>query len=311
MGTSPKDRGTRYRKTAQRIISSLLPDHLRLPGTARPLHLKSLADELGVKRLLKRPLTGIQDQHPGVDAMLVPLPKGYSVVINENAPHARQRYSLAHELGHIMLLATDFPTMGPTRATRYRSSNSAAQDSKAEERLCDAIAAELLMPETVFTREVEESGRSLGHLPRLANVFDTSLTATAIRYWELLPEPCHLIRWRLQAQGVITPAWQMRNGVSGLSLHPVMPSSRARRNEFRAIRESWETLSNSRSQEDLLVVYPFAGRRYLRTMTFETESIVFGSRANRAAMSAVYLSRSLVPKLGAGSTNSRASSRPT
>ena len=292
MGTSSRDSGTRDRKAAQRIISSLIPDDSRLPRTARPLHLKPLADELGVKRLLTRPLTGVQDQHPGVDAMLVPLPQGYSVVINENAPHPRQRYSLAHELGHIMLLETDSSALRPTRATRYRSSNSATQAKKTEERLCDAIAAELLMPEEIFTREVEKSGRSLEHLPRLANAFDTSLTATAIRYWELLPEPCHLIRWRSQAQGVIAPAWQMRNGVPGPYLHSILPSSRTRRNEFRAVRESWRTLRRSMSRESLLVDYIVAGRHYARATTFEAESIGFGSRANRVALSAVYLSRS-------------------
>ena len=292
MGTSSRDSSTRDRKTAQRIISSLIPDHSRLPGTAKSLNLRPLANELGVKHLLTRPLTGVQDQHPGVDAMLVPLPDGYSVVINENAPHSRQRFSLAHELGHILLLETDSSAIKLTKATRYRSSNSATQARKAEERLCDAIAAELLMPEKVFTKEVGESGRSLEHLPRLANVFDTSLTATAIRYWELLPEPCHLIRWRLQAQGVIAPAWQMRNGVPGPSLHPVLPSSRARRNEFRAVRESWKTLRTSISHECLLVDYVVAGRHYARATTFEAESIGFGSRANRVALSAVYLSRS-------------------
>ena len=279
--------------TVRRIISRFVPEQLRLSRTAKLGHLQSLAAQLGVKRLMTRPLSGIQDQHPGVDAMLVPLPNGYSVVINENAPHTRQRYSLAHELGHIMLLTAESSTLSPTAPTRFRSSASATKNMKAEERLCDAIAAELLMPETMFSSAIEDSRRSLKQLPRLAGQFGTSLTATAIRYWELLPEPCYLIKWSSPArrQGVIVPAWQMRNKVPGPYLRPVMDSSRADSDEFRTVRETWKTLRTSISRESLLVEYSIAGRHYVRTTTFETESIGFGSRNNRTVLSAVYLGR--------------------
>ena len=261
-----------------------MPERSRLARTMNPGHLESLAEQLGVKSIATRPLTNVQDSHSGVDAMLVPVREGYSVVINEKAPYTRQRYSLAHELGHIMLLSDQLPTLTPPSPTRYRSSGSAAEDTKAEERLCDAIAAELLMPQEIFTSAVGESGRSLARLPRLANRFGTSLTAAAIRYWELLPEPCHLIRWRrtVTRNGDIVPAWQMRNAVPGPSLKP------AKLAEFRTVRETWSTLKASRSLESLLVEYR---GRYVRTMTFETESIGFGSRHNRSAFSAVYLGR--------------------
>ena len=224
--------------------------------------------------------------------MLVPLPEGYSVVINQNAPHTRQRYSLAHELGHIMLLEADSSPLMPSTPRRYRSYISRAEDSDAEERLCDVIAAELLMPEKTFTERVRAFGRSLEHLPRLAYLFDTSLTATAIRYWELLPEPCHLIRWRTSSyRPGILPAWQRRNRVPGPRLYPVRGLSESGPNVFQAIRESWKTLRMSASREKLLVKEKAGGRYYARTSTFEAESIGFGSGSNRSVMSAVYLSR--------------------
>lgn len=287
MGTNPNHRDTDRRALAQRIIGRFIPECSRLARTTNPGHLTLLADELGVKSVATRPLTGGQDLHSGVDAMLVPVREGYSVVINEKAPHTRQRYSLAHELGHIMLLVAQPPTPTPPSPTRFRSSGSAMENTKAEERLCDAIAAELLMPEKMFTAAVAESGRSLAQLPRLASRFGTSLTATAIRYWELLPEPCHLIKWRSPSDGKgdILPAWQMRNEVPGLSLKPI------KREEFRTVRQTWSTLTKSRSHESLLVEYRTRGRTYVRTMTLETESIGFGSRHNRSALSAVYLGR--------------------
>ena len=280
-------------KPVKQIISRFVREDARLARATKPGHLELLGEELGVRHILTRPTTGVQDQHPGIDAMLVPLPEGYTVVINEQAPNTRRDYSLAHELAHIMLLKAESSIEGLPNTTRYRSSVSANDKWKAEERLCDAIAAELLMPDEMFTAELEKFGRSLKHLHRLAQLFGTSLTATAIRYWELLPEPCQLIRWRPPAQKkeVIMPTWQMRNKSPGPYICPVTTSSIARRNEFSTLRATWRTMRTSVSHESLLEKYVNFGRRYIRAATFETESIGFGSPANRAVVSAVYLGR--------------------
>ena len=277
--------------SARHIISLVVPKNSRLSGFCEIRNLEALASDLGVKDIRLRPLTKGQDGHPGIDAMLIPLSDGYSVVINDTATAARQRYSLAHELGHIMLLTTESLPRRPTRSPRYLSGCPTTDMKKAEERLCDEIAAELLMPEEVFKEEIESQGRSLGNLPRWANSFRTSLTATAIRYWELLPEASYLIRWRksLHRRGVISPAWQMRNRTPGPYVQPVVTLSAS--NAFRAIQESWNTLSNSRSLEDLLIRYRSGGRSYFNAATFETESIGFGSPKNRTVMSMVYLDR--------------------
>ena len=160
---------------AQRIISGFIPEHSRLLRASRPDHLQSLAEDLGVKRVLTRPLTGLQDaHHPGVDAMLVPLPEGYSVVINQNAPRTRQNYSLAHELGHIMLLEAESSPLMPSSSLRYRSQVTTAKDRDAEEeRLCNVIAAELLMPEKMFAATVRTFGRSLSSTCRGSPICST------------------------------------------------------------------------------------------------------------------------------------------
>ena len=278
---------------AQCIIRRFIPEDSGQPTRPDANHLQSLAGVLGVNRVLYRSLNRANAQHPGVDAMLVPLDQGYSIVISENAPRTRQRYSFAHELAHIMLLETEPSAPVHEHLTRYRTSSSPAKAQKAEERLCDAIAAELLMPEGMFTATMVEYGPSLQHLPEMANLYNTSLTATAIRYWELLPEPCDLIKWASlpRRKGAVAPGWQMRNKVPGLRLRQVGAPSRARPNEFRVVREAWNTLKTSKSREDLLVEHKVAGRRYFQAMTFETESIGFGGLGNRTVLSAVYLGR--------------------
>ena len=292
MGSSRADGAECAAKPAKRIISRFVSEEQRLAGSAKPGHLDMLGKELGVKNILTRPMTGAQVQHPGIDAMLVPLPDGYSVVINERAPETRQAYSLAHELAHIMLLELESSAEGVPKAKRYRSAN---EKWKAEERLCDAIAAELLMPEEKFSEEVRRFGRSMGHLPRLASMFGTSLTSTAIRYWELLPEPCHLISWkpRVREREVIAPIWQMRNTSPGPRIYSVTTSSISRRNEFRSLRETWRTMRTSVSHESLLVKHVNAGKRLVRPATFEAESIGFGASNNRTILSAVYLGRTV------------------
>ena len=293
MDFSLVDHGQNEAVPVKYIISRFVPEDARLARSTEPGHLELLAKELRVRNILTRPMSRIQERHPGIDAMLVPLSEGYSVVIDEQASWSRRNFSLAHELAHIMVLETQSFAEGLPKAQRFRSSAPATETWKAEERLCDAIAAELLMPERMFMAEVGKFGRSLEHLPQLANSFATSLTATAIRYWELLPEPCQLIRWRASWKKgeVIRPTWQMRNKTAGLSVYPITPSSISRRNEFRTLRESWKTLRTLLSHECLLVKHRTAGRNYIRSVTFEAEHIGFGSPNNRTILSAVYLDR--------------------
>ena len=293
MDFSPVARGRNSVATVKQIISKFIRENSRLARTSMPGHLELLGKELGVREILIRPMSGIQDQHPGIDAMLVPLSDGYSVVINEQAQNTRRNFSLAHELAHIMVLEAESSAEGLTKVPRYRSSASATDKWKAEERLCDAIAAELLMPEEIFSAQMREVGQSLEHLPRLANMFGASLTATTLRYWELIPEPCYLIRWWSVSlrRDIIRPTWQKRNKSPGPYICPITASSITKRNEFRNLRETWRTMRTSVTQECLLARHKSAGRRYVSPVTFETESMGFGSQENRTIVSAVYLDR--------------------
>ena len=283
----------RESSSVRRIINRFVPEGARLGRTCDPGHLQLLGQDLGVKNILTRIMPNRADNHPGIDAMLVPFPGGYSVVIDERASESRKRYSLAHELAHIMLLESDPASEDLPKAPRFRSAAAEDREWKAEERLCDEIAAELLMPEKMFSAEVREMGRSLEHMPQLAKLFRTSLAATAIRYWELLPEPCQLIRWRPteHKRGFTRPTWQMRNKPPGFNICPITASSIVKRNEFLGVRETWKTMRSLVSRECLLAKYKSMGQRYVRPATFLADHIGFGNPANRTVISAVYLGR--------------------
>jgi hypothetical protein len=94
---------------------------------------------------------------------------GFKIVYHSSLPHGRKRWTIAHELGHAL-----FETTGknPPRSGRE------------VERLCDMIATELLMPRACFGPCIRESVCLDGVL-RLARLFQTSVSATAIRCAEL------------------------------------------------------------------------------------------------------------------------------
>jgi len=81
----------------------------------------------------------------------------------------RQRFTIAHELGHAI-----FESSGSGRHRHGREL----------ERLCDKIAAEILMPKAIFIKLVGNRP-TIDRLIELSRQFETSLSATLIRAAEL------------------------------------------------------------------------------------------------------------------------------
>lgn len=98
--------------------------------------------------------------------------KNQSVVIavNDSHPQTRQRFSIAHELGHFILnhQGTFFINRG---AINFRNSLSSSGEDKLE-REANAFAAELLMPEIFLKKDIKNATISLGELERLEELAD-------------------------------------------------------------------------------------------------------------------------------------------
>lgn len=90
---------------------------------------------------------------------------GYRIVCSSDQPLSRQRFTVAHELGHVVL---------------ERTGRNAPRSGKSVERVCDLLAAEFLMPRVEFEARLPLSVM-LSDIKELARIFETSLTATAIR----------------------------------------------------------------------------------------------------------------------------------
>jgi Zn-dependent peptidase ImmA (M78 family) len=97
---------------------------------------------------------------------------GYSIRVNENDTHVRQRYTIGHELGHF-LRHRDRVQNRLRDDKMYRSGHGTTVEKEA-----DALAADLLMPRRIIG-DLRKTGVS--RVEDLAAKFDVSLEAMQIR----------------------------------------------------------------------------------------------------------------------------------
>ncbi len=106
------------------------------------------------------------------------------ILLNSNESLARQRFTLCHEIAHVVLgLPTNHADI-PSWVYAKRDANEAA---------CDVFAAELLMPYFLFKPRMPFGEPSLEMLDNLASTFGTSFPATGSRFASLSDELCAFI----------------------------------------------------------------------------------------------------------------------
>ncbi len=145
----------------------------------------------GIKKIVKEDL-GEQS------AVLLRFHDGPMIKVNQKHNLARQNFSCAHEIGHTLLSELKLePCIEDVEFRSFNPQARALARGKARERLCDAAATELLMPELVFRKYLSGFGVSINSIDRLASIFKVSLQTTAIRIAEVSPEPCIALLWQL------------------------------------------------------------------------------------------------------------------
>lgn len=191
---------------ARRLVAQLVAYR----GHERPPFLpEEYAPLLGIKRIEKTDLGE-------VSAILVRLFEGDVIRVNRNHNRARQNFSCAHEIGHALLSELNLePRIDDVEFRTFNPQAHAIARARARERLCDAAAAELLMPESVFKKYLLALGVSIGSIESLANIFRVSISSTAIRIARLSTEPCVALLWRPRPGtrcGRLRLAWQIGPG---------------------------------------------------------------------------------------------------
>ena len=143
-------------------------------------------------------VTSIEEREIGSEAMLLPNQDGYSIVlkkVNQPSQLRRQRFSMAHELGHLLLMKSQAPASSGVVGTASKHRGHGYSDE--EERLCDQIAAEILMPRMAFQEDGWMEGWSLRSSRTLSRKYDASIPATARRMIDLMPEETLMGVWKI------------------------------------------------------------------------------------------------------------------
>jgi hypothetical protein len=154
-----------------------------LPGTQReivqrhlsvaPVRIGALAEELGLEVKLSILPPNISGEiRPSVTA-----PSGFRININRHEIKERQRFTIAHEIGHF-LFHSHLIGMGVSDTVMYRSGLSNSIEAEA-----NRAAADLLMPFEQLKAKLDELGgvRSEATAAKLSTIFAVSLPAMKIR----------------------------------------------------------------------------------------------------------------------------------
>jgi len=146
--------------------------------SAPPVDLHRIADHLGVVAVQVSPMredgrTTWSGGRPVID-------------LRGDRPSPRMRFTLAHELAHVML-ARD--RSRPVKRT-------ASLTPEREETLCDWIAAALLMPRVWVAPYAMRDALSLSVVRLVAGRAEVSLAAAAVRIAEVGRRTCVLLRWK-------------------------------------------------------------------------------------------------------------------
>ena len=111
------------------------------------------------------------------------------IIVNGNHSEERQRFTVLHEIGHIVLALPSQHHGGMLKTgalLRYAR-------RPEEEVLCDVFAAECLLPHEPFAEQVADSDISLDAVKSLAEQYRASLTTTGSRFAFNANEPCAFV----------------------------------------------------------------------------------------------------------------------
>jgi len=138
---------------------------------------------------------------PDVSGMLVPLAAAtsklrWAIVVNQDNAEVRQRFTIAHELGHLLLHRYTTPHADAGYKVRFRDQKSSA-GSLREEIEANQFAAELLMPEDLILPHLEkigfdysspdaETATMIRKLTRIAKQYEVSTQALSFRVANLV-----------------------------------------------------------------------------------------------------------------------------
>lgn len=115
--------------------------------------------------------------HPDVAGALRPSASGWIIYVRSSDSIRRQRFTIAHELGHLRLHAQNHPRGFTDEDVNFFRTDGTADGDQRTETEANQFAAELLMPRP----NVQEAYRHIKSLSVLARNFGVSTEAVGYR----------------------------------------------------------------------------------------------------------------------------------
>jgi hypothetical protein len=163
-------------------VAAQLRSRVPLAGNF-PVDVEALARQLGVNEILR--VTNLVE-----DGRLERRDGHVRVLLAARGNRQRQRYTLAHEIAHLLLADPERDTI----ARRMKTNDEV-------ERFCDGFAAALLLPRAIISSQYGPTRPSLASLRRLSQQSDASLAAAAVRLHEVAAWPHSLLHWKRSDRG--------------------------------------------------------------------------------------------------------------
>jgi hypothetical protein len=177
-----------------------------IPGAALatiPINVQAAAKFVGIEQI-------VQGDLQGVDGLLSLTSSGtYVVTLKREQSRIRKRFTLAHEIGHLVVFNSVGRRDGSIAANNLGCRTANPEDLE-EERLCDLVASELLMPREAFLQQMQLEGVCALSIPAIARDFDVSLHAASRRVVDLLGYEIGVSWWGLsESASHLVPRWYL------------------------------------------------------------------------------------------------------
>ncbi|MER3385699.1 ImmA/IrrE family metallo-endopeptidase [Pectobacterium aroidearum] len=151
----------------------------------------------------------------GESGYTITKPNGKHIItVNSQETEERQRFTICHEIAHIVLDLESSHEEVPSWSYAKRHPNEIA---------CDTFAAELLMPYQEWLAVVPREEPSLELIQHMADLFGTSFPAAASRFASLSDMPCAFVTMERGAVRYAARSTSLRQAKAWISSRSVIP----------------------------------------------------------------------------------------
>lgn len=210
-------------------------------------------DPTEIARKANIEITSKDDCGEGISGALLKVGDDFGIIFSTSyANKGFENFSIGHELGHYFLdnhieVLLNSSTIHLSRANFFSSDQ--------YEREADIFAASLLMPEDMFKNHIWKFGKGLDGIIGMADLCNTSLTATAIRYAELTDDFLIVVissnckidfccfsqkAWRIKNKEIPKKGWPIpKNTATEMMFKEPLRIHKAERNSMQSDLSDW------------------------------------------------------------------------